>query len=88
MGQRHREAGSRQSRDLMRGLIPGPRDHELSQRQTLTQLSHPGTPRNDKVPKRRSLVAGGWNMTGMLLHAEDINMVALEDSLAVCSEAK
>ena len=31
------EAGS-----LMRGLIPGPRHHDLSQRQMLNQLSHPG----------------------------------------------
>ena len=26
------------------GSIPGPRDNDLSQRQTLNQLSHPGTP--------------------------------------------
>ena len=25
-------------------LIPGPLDHDLSQRQTLNQLSHPGIP--------------------------------------------
>ena len=28
----------------MRGLIPGPRDHDPSHRQTLNQLSHPGGP--------------------------------------------
>ena len=28
----------------MWGSIPGPRDHDLSQRQTLNQLSHPGAP--------------------------------------------
>ena len=27
------------------GWIPGPRDHDLSCRQTLTWLSHPGTPK-------------------------------------------
>ena len=29
----------------MWGLIPGPWDHDLSPRQTLDRLSHPGTPR-------------------------------------------
>ena len=37
-------ADSPQSRDLMRSLIPGPWDHDLSQRQTLNQLSHPDAP--------------------------------------------
>ena len=69
---REKQAGS-----LMWGSIPGPRDHNLSQRQTLKQLSHSGTPRMSKVPKMRILVAGGWYMTGTLLHAADINTVAL-----------
>ena len=34
-GGREREAG-------MRGSIPGPQDHDLSQRQMLNRLSHPG----------------------------------------------
>jgi len=32
------------SREPDVGLIPGPWDHDLSQRQTLNQLSHPGVP--------------------------------------------
>ena len=36
------EAGSPQSREPDAGLILGPSDHDLSQRQTLHQLSHPG----------------------------------------------
>jgi len=28
----------------MRGSIPGPRDHDLSRRQTLNRLRHPGAP--------------------------------------------
>ena len=72
----------------MGGSIPGLRDHDLSQRQTLKQLSPPGAPRNAKVPRRRILVAGGWYMTGTLLHAVDINIVALEESSAVFSKAK
>ena len=45
-GQRERDkqtphwAGS-----LKQDSVPGPGDHDLSQRQTLNQLSHPGTPR-------------------------------------------
>jgi len=39
------EAGSPQSRgSLMWDSIPGPWDHDLSRRQTLSRLSHPGTP--------------------------------------------
>lgn len=32
------------ARSLMQGSIPGPQDHDLSQRQMFNQLSHPGTP--------------------------------------------
>jgi len=32
------------ARSRMRDLIPGPWDHDLSRRQTLNQLSHPGAP--------------------------------------------
>ena len=39
-----REAGSPLSREPDAGLNPGPRDHDLSQRQTFNQLSHPHTP--------------------------------------------
>ena len=51
-GQREREkqtphwAGS-----LMQGLITGPWDHDLSQRQTLNWLSHPGAPGNPFKPR-------------------------------------
>ena len=38
------EADSPLSRELMRGLIPGSWDHDLSQRQMLNHLSHPGAP--------------------------------------------
>ena len=38
------EAGSLRVGSLLRGLIPGPWDHDLSQRQMLSQLSHPGIP--------------------------------------------
>ena len=38
------EADSSLSREVMQGLIPGPWDHDLSQRQMLNHLSHPGTP--------------------------------------------
>ena len=31
--------------------------------QASQQLSHPGAPRNAKLPKTRILVAGGWHMT-------------------------
>ena len=37
-------AGSLLSRKPMQGLIPGPRDHDLSWGQTLNWLSHPGAP--------------------------------------------
>ena len=40
------EAGSLLSREPDVGLIPGPRDHDLSQRQTLDQLNHPGVPKS------------------------------------------
>uniref|UniRef100_A0A8C7AK19 Protein SET n=1 Tax=Neovison vison TaxID=452646 RepID=A0A8C7AK19_NEOVI len=43
--EREREAGSRQAKSPMRGSIPGHRDHDLSRRQRLNPLSHPGTPR-------------------------------------------
>ena len=36
------EADSPLSRELMRGLIPGPWDHDLSRRQMLNHLSHSG----------------------------------------------
>ena len=36
------EAGTYRVGSLMRGSIPGLQDHDLSQRQTLNQLSHPG----------------------------------------------
>ena len=38
------EAGSLPSREPDQGLIPGPQARDLSRRQTLNQLSHPGTP--------------------------------------------
>ena len=38
------EADSPLSRELMRGLIPVSRDHNLSRRQMLNHLSHPGAP--------------------------------------------
>ena len=38
------EAGGLLSREPDRGLDPGPRQHELSRRQTLNRLGHPGTP--------------------------------------------
>ena len=41
-GQRERKANSLLSRELDMGSIPGPQDHDLSQRQMLNQLSHPG----------------------------------------------
>ena len=37
------EAGNLLSREPMQGLIPGPWDHDLSQRQMLNQLRYPGT---------------------------------------------
>ena len=37
------EAYSPLSREPNMGLDPGPRDHDLSPRQTLEQLSHPST---------------------------------------------
>ena len=45
------EADSPLSRELMRGLIPGPWDHDLSQRQMLNHLSHPGAP--NKILKKK-----------------------------------
>ncbi|XP_027455540.2 transmembrane protein 156 isoform X3 [Zalophus californianus] len=39
-----REAGSQGAGSPMRDLIPGPWDHDLSPRQTLNHLSHPGAP--------------------------------------------
>ena len=46
-GQREREKQTPpRSRKPMYGSIPGPWDHDLSWRQTLNQLSHPGTPPN------------------------------------------
>uniref|UniRef100_A0A452VL31 SCAN box domain-containing protein n=1 Tax=Ursus maritimus TaxID=29073 RepID=A0A452VL31_URSMA len=40
------EADSPLSRSPMQDSIPGPWDHDLSRRQTLHRLSHPGAPRN------------------------------------------
>ncbi|XP_064447640.1 gamma-aminobutyric acid receptor-associated protein-like 1 isoform X5 [Mirounga angustirostris] len=43
--QRQREKqASRGAGSPMRDSIPGPRDHDLSRRQTLNRLSHPGVP--------------------------------------------
>ena len=39
------EADSPLSREPNGSLIPGPRDHDLSQRQMLNQLSHLGAPK-------------------------------------------
>ena len=48
----HMDRGQREKQtphwagNLMQGSIPGPQDHNLSQKQTPKQLSHPGTPRD------------------------------------------
>ena len=39
-----KEADPPLNRSQTRGSIPGPRDHDLSQRQTPDQPSHPGAP--------------------------------------------
>jgi len=44
-GEREKQA-SRRVESPIRGSIPGTRDHDQSQRQTLNQLSHPGAPKN------------------------------------------
>ena len=44
-GQREKKVGFPLSREPEVGSIPGPGDHDLSQRQPLIQLSHPGTPK-------------------------------------------
>ena len=44
-GEGQRERG-REAASLMQGSILGPQDHDLSQRQTLNQLSHPGAPKD------------------------------------------
>ena len=41
------EVGSPLSREPDAGWITGPEDHDLSQRQMLNCLSHPGAPKND-----------------------------------------
>ena len=43
-GAAEEEAGYPLSRKPDAGPIPGPQDHDLTQRQTLNQLSHPGAP--------------------------------------------
>ena len=43
----------------MRDSIPGPRDQELSQRQTLNQLSHPGVPLNSFLYKKSQVFRQG-----------------------------
>ena len=43
-GERHRGRGRSSAGSLMWGLIPDPQYHDLRQRQTLNQLSHPGVP--------------------------------------------
>ena len=40
------EADSPVSRENDAGLDPGLQDHDLSQRQNLNQLSHPGAPKD------------------------------------------
>ena len=48
----------------MQGLIPGPQDHDLSQRQTLNQLSHAGTPLFIYFREREKAWAGGTEGDG------------------------
>ena len=38
------EAGSLRAGSLTQGSIPGPREHDLSQRQMFNQLNHPSAP--------------------------------------------
>ena len=52
MRQGEGEAGSLLSRALTQGWIPGPQDHDLSRRQPLNGLSHPGATKNKILKKK------------------------------------
>ena len=44
------------ARNLMWGSIPGPQHHDMSQRQMLNQLSHPGAPNINSLKQKSMLL--------------------------------
>ena len=60
----------------MWGLIPGPWDHDLSQRQLLNQLSHPDTPRVIYLSNQRVVSTFKWtSCVGLNLTVQNLLLI-------------
>jgi len=65
----------------MWGSIPGPQDHDLSKRQTLDRLSHPGTPEDHSFKKIST--RGAWLAQSVKRRTLDLRFVSLSPMLGV-----
>ena len=72
--QREKQAPG-QERNQMRDLIPGRWDHDLSQRQLLNQLSHPGVPFDENLICINNIFAvmrGSWKTSYLIISNNSI----------------